>query len=119
MQPMRRIAAAFAVVALVRATAFPALAALCCASPPSHACCAKGQDPGTAVEHAPCCKMDAAAGAAREPVLPRASSRTDFAFLAVAQPLGHPALLTADAPAPARRLLPASPPLGPPLRLRI
>src|SRR5258708_1110959 len=50
MPPMRLVAAAIAVSALVGSTALPALAALCCASAPSHACCTKsGEDRTTAL----------------------------------------------------------------------
>jgi hypothetical protein len=120
MPRMRRVAAAIAVSALVGATALPALAALCCASAPSRACCAKGdEERGTALEHAPCCKIDAVKDAARERVLPRTSSGSAIAVPAVAPHLSHAALLTADARRPACMLIPASTPLGPPLRLRI
>jgi hypothetical protein len=117
MPPMRRVAAAIAVsAALVGSAALPALAERCCA--PSHACCAKGgEDRGVALECAPCCKVAAAAkDSAGEQVPPRGSV---IAIAAVPAPSSHPAVLTADARAPACMQSPVSPPLGPPLRLRI
>lgn len=118
---MRRVAAAIAVGALVGSTALPALAALCCASAPSHACSAKGdEESGIALEHALCCKVVAVKEAAQKQVLPpRTASGSAIAVPAVAPQLSHTALLTADARAPACMQIPASPPLGPPLRLRI
>jgi hypothetical protein len=119
MPPMRRVAAAIAVSALVGSTALPALAALCCASAPSHACCTKsGEDRATALEHAPCCKIAVAVKvAAREQVPPpRGSSDSTVAIPAVSS---QPAILRADARAPACMKVPASSPHGPPLRLRI
>jgi hypothetical protein len=116
---MRRVAAAIAVSALVESTALPALAALCCASAPSHACCAKGgEHRATALEHAPCCKVVVAVkSAAREQVPPpRGSSDSTIAIPAMSS---QPAVLTAHARAPACMKVPASSPLGPPLRLRI
>jgi hypothetical protein len=116
---MRRVAAAIAVSALVGSTALPALAALCCASAPSHACCAKGgEDSGSALKHAPCCKVAVAVkDAAHEQVPPpRGSSGSAIAIPAL---LTQPAVLTAHARAPACMKVPASSPLGPPLRLRI
>jgi hypothetical protein len=118
MLPMRRVAAAIAVSALVGSTALPALAVLCCASTPSHACCAKGgEDRATALKPAPCCKVAVAAkNAAREQVRPpRGSSCT----VAIPTLSSQPAVLTAHARAPACMKVPASSPLGPPLRLRI
>lgn len=118
MPPMRRVAAAIAVSALVGSSGLPALAAFCCASAPSHACCAKGgEDSGSALKHAPCCKVAVAMkAAAREQVSQRGSSGSVIAIPAM---LSQPAVLTAHARAPACMKVPASSPLGPPLRLRI
>jgi hypothetical protein len=116
---MRRVAATIAVSALMGSTGLPALAALCCASAPSHACCAKGgEDRTTALEHAPCCKVAIAVKvAAREQVPPpRGSSDSTIAIPAL---LNRPAVLMANPSAPACMKVPASSPLGPPLRLRI
>lgn len=116
MIPMRRVAAVIAVTALLSSAALPALAALSCASP-SHACCVKaGEERGTAIERAPCCKIAVAMKeAAREQFVPRATG-SSIAVPAMA-PHGFAALTATRAPACMR--LPASPPLGPPLRLRI
>jgi hypothetical protein len=120
MTPMRRLAAAIALSALL-GSALPALAALCCVPAPSHACCAKsGEERATAVECAPCCKPAVEMkDAAREQFTPRAPSTSVIAVPAVAVLWSDPVFLTADARAPACMTIPASPPIGPPVRLRI
>ena len=116
---MRRVAAAIAVSAYVVSTGLPAFASLCCASLPSHPCCAKAEENRpTALERAPCCKLAAVTKPApREQVLPGTSGST--VPPAVASISNHPAILMADNCMPSRQQIRASPPLGPPLRLRI
>jgi len=121
MRPMRRIAAAFAVSVLVGSAALPDLAALWCASAHPDACCARsGDDRDTALERAPCCKVvGAVKDATRQQVVPPVSSGSAIAVHAVAPMLRHPVALVANARLPACMQGPVSPPLGPPLRLRI
>jgi hypothetical protein len=121
MRSMRRAAAAVAVSALLGYTALPALAALCCASPPSHTCCAQAsEDGGSALERAPCCKVAVAVkDATREQVMPRTSRGSAIAVPTAAPMLSPPVTLIANALPPECMRGPVSPPLGPPLRLRI
>jgi len=121
MPPMRRGSAAIAVSALLGSTGLPALAALCCAPAPSHACCEKGvEERATAMERAPCCNIAVEiSDRAREQFTPRASSGSQIAVPAVAPLPSQPAVLAAGARVPACMTIPASPPLGPPVRLRI
>ena len=121
MRPMRRVAAAIAVSAFLGTTALPALAVLCCAPAPAHACCAKGgEEKRTALGRAPCCKASVALKThEREPATPRTPSASVLAVPLVALIPVEPALLAAEIFAPACLASPASPPLGPPLRLRI
>jgi hypothetical protein len=58
-------------------------------------------------------------GAAREQATPRPSGGSPIIVPAAAPLLSQPAVLTADARAPACTLSPGSPALGPPLHLRI
>src|SRR5882724_11537751 len=121
MRSMRRVAAAVAVSAVLGYTALPALAAFCCASAPSDTCCAKGgEDRDAALERAPCCKVAVAVkDATREQVMPRTSSGSAIVVPAAA-PMSSPSVtLIANALPLARMQGPVSPPLGPPLRLRI
>jgi len=121
MRPMRRVAAAIAVSALVGSAALPALAALWCASAHPDACCARsGDDRDTALDRAPCCKVvGAVKDATRQQVAPRATSGWAMAVPAAAPALSHPVVPIANARPPECMQGPASPPLGPPLRLRI
>jgi hypothetical protein len=118
---MRRIAAAFAVSVLMGSTALPVLAALWCAAAHADACCARsGDDRGTALERAPCCNVVAAVkDATRQQVAPRASTGSAMAIPAAAPVLSHPVALIANARPPECMQGPVTPPLGPPLRLRI
>jgi hypothetical protein len=120
---MRRVAAAIAACALVGSMASPALAAFHCASAsassPSHACCAKGgEDKGTALESSPCCKVAVAVKPADQ-VAPQASSSSAIGAAASAPVLSEPAVAMVKARVPACIQRPATPPLGPPVRLRI
>jgi hypothetical protein len=119
MHSMRRVAAAFAISVLVSSAALPALAALWCAFAHQDACCARsGDDRDAALERAPCCKVAGAVkDATRQQVAPPVSS--GWAIAAPAPMSSHPIALIANAPLPACMQGPVSPPLGPPLRLRI
>jgi len=120
MRSMRRLAAAFAVSVLVGSAALPALAALWCASAHPDACCARsGDGRDTALERAPCCKVVGVKDASRQQVAPPVSSGSAIAVPAAAPMLSHPVALIANARLPACMQGPVSPPLGPPLRLRI
>jgi hypothetical protein len=123
MVPMRRVAAAIAIGALLGSTALPALAALSCASPsaPSHACCAKGgEGRGGALQQPPCCKVAVAVkDATREQVAPLTSSRSAVGIPVFAPVFNEPASSMVNARSPACIESPAAPPLGPPVRLRI
>jgi hypothetical protein len=121
MRLVRRIAAALAMNVLIGSTALPVLAALWCGSSPSDSCCAKpGEERASALERAPCCKVATAVTvAAREQVTPRVSSGPVVGAAAVLPVLSEPADLVASARPPACMQCPVSPPLGPPLRLRI
>ena len=118
---MRRLAAAFTVSVLVGSATLPALAALWCASAHPDACCARSGDArDAALERAPCCKVvGAAKDASRQQVAPPVSSGSAIAVPAPAPMLSHPVALIANARLPACMQGPVSPPLGPPLRLRI
>ena len=117
---MRRLAVAFAVSVLVGSATLPVLAALWCASAHPDACCARsGDGRDTALERAPCCKVVGVKDASRQQVAPPVSSGSAIAVPAAAPMLSHPVALIANARLPACMQGPVSPPLGPPLRLRI
>jgi hypothetical protein len=119
--PMRGAAAAMAISATLASTALSLLAALCCASAPFHSCCAKGgTERKTWLERASCCTMTVAMhDAARDQVTPHPSTRAAIGIPACAQVLSNLVTPFVDADAPTCMQCPASPPLGPPLRLRI
>ncbi len=121
MRSMRRVAAAVAVSAVLGYTALPVLAALWCGSSLSNTCCAKpGDNGGTALERAPCCKVAVSVtNATREQVTPRASGFSAVGVATAAPLLSEPFALIAHVGLPACMQCPVSPPLGPPLRLRI
>ena len=117
---VRRFFSAIALSAVLSFPVAPTLAAACCKTATSHACCAKsGSGTATTASRAPCCRASPATGAQRSEAMLGTASGVVMPVAVVLNEAAGSAQSSALAAPPHRSSGPRPQALGPPLRLRI